>query len=347
MTTPSTPIPTLTKITPSVGKTAGGTTVTLTGSGFVTGATVTFGSGNHGTTVHVSGTASLTVKAPAHAAGTVTVTVTTSGGTSGTKPYAYDPIPTITSLSRTSGPTSGGTKVTITGTGFSTAAHVKFGTTTAVFTVNSSTSITATAPAHAAGTAVISVTTPGGTTPTTSADHFKYTVPSPVIFSISPTTGKAGTSVTLSGSGFISGATTVTFGGTVIPAGSVTFVSGSQIKVTSPAHAAGTVTVKATTAAGTSASGEHFTYVTGPTITSLSRTTGPVAGGTKVTITGTGFTTVTKVTFGSTTATKWTIRSNNQLVVTAPAHAAGRVGISVTTTGGASPTTSADYYTYH
>ena len=76
------------------------------------------------------------------------MTVTTPGGTSGTKPYTYDPVPTITSLSRTSGPTSGGTKVTIAGTGFSTASHVKFGTTTAVFTVNSSISITATAPAH-------------------------------------------------------------------------------------------------------------------------------------------------------------------------------------------------------
>ena len=145
--------PTLSKVTPSAGKLVGGTVVTLTGTGFVTGATVTFGSGNHGTTVHVSGTTSLTVKAPAHAAATVTVTVTTAGGTSGTKPYAYDPVPTITSLSRTSGPTSGGTKVTIAGTGFSTASHVKFGTTTAVFTVNSSISITATAPAHAAGTA--------------------------------------------------------------------------------------------------------------------------------------------------------------------------------------------------
>jgi hypothetical protein len=191
----------------------------------------------------------------------------------------------------------------------------------------------------------ITVTTPGGTTPTTSADNYKYTVPGPVLSSVSPTTGKAGTSVTLSGSGFVSGATTVTFGGTVIAAGSVTFVSGSQIKVTSPAHAVGLATVKATTAGGTSAP-VHFTYVSGPTITSISRTTGPVAGGTKVTVTGTGFSTVTKATFGSTRATKWTIRSSTQIVITAPAHAAGRIGISVTTSGGTSPTTSADYYTF-
>ena len=59
------PIPTLSAVTPSAGKLIGGTVVTLTGSGFRTGATtVTFGPGNPGTTVHVSGTTSLTVKAP-------------------------------------------------------------------------------------------------------------------------------------------------------------------------------------------------------------------------------------------------------------------------------------------
>jgi hypothetical protein len=261
---------------------------------------------------------------------------------------ASHPNVAITSLSRTSGPTSGGTQVIITGTGYSTVKNVKFGTTTAeAYAVRSSTQLVAISPAHAAGTVRVSLTAAGGTTASTSADLYKYVVPVPVVSGISPITGRAGTSVTLSGSGFVSGATTVTFGGTVIATGSVTFVSGSQIKVTSPVHAVGTVTVKATTAGGTSATGEQFTYVTGPVITSLSRTTGPVTGGTRVTVTGTGFSTVAKATFGSTRATKWTIKSSTQIVVTAPAHAAGRVGISVTTASGTSPTTSADYYTYH
>ena len=75
-----------------------------------------------------------------------------------------------------------------------------------------------------------------------------------------------------------------------------------------------------------------FTY--GPTITSLSRTSGPVAGGTKVTITGKGFTTVHNVKFGTTTARSYTVRSATQIVATSPAHAAGQVRISVTTAGG-------------
>ena len=51
-----------------------------------------------------------------------------------------------------------------------------FGTTAATtFTVNSATSITATAPAGAAGTVDVTVTGPGGTSTTGAADHFTYT----------------------------------------------------------------------------------------------------------------------------------------------------------------------------
>ena len=56
-----------------------------------------------------------------------------------------------------------------------------------------------------------------------------------------------------------------------------------------------------------------------PTITSISRTSGPVSGGTQVTITGTGFSTVTSVKFGTTPAKAFTVRSSTQLVATAPA----------------------------
>ena len=61
------PIPTLSAVTPSAGKLFGGTVVTLTGSGFRTGATRSHSRrGNHGTTVHVTGTTTLTVKTPDH-----------------------------------------------------------------------------------------------------------------------------------------------------------------------------------------------------------------------------------------------------------------------------------------
>jgi hypothetical protein len=342
-----TAIPTLTKVTPSAGKLVGSTVITLTGTGFHTGTTtVTFGAGNRGTTVHVLGTTTLTVKAPAHAAGTVTVTVTTPGGTSNAKPYTYDPVPTISSLSRT-GPLSGYNTVTITGTGFSGATLVKFATFTAQsFTVLSSIQIIAYVPPHAAGTVRVSVTTPGGTTASTSADLYKYAYPVPTVTAVSPASGPptGNTVVTVSGSGF-TGATAVYFGSTKVTTTITVNARATQLTVKSPAGSS-SVNVRVVTPGGESAivTADLFTY--GPTITSLSRTSGPVGGGTKVTITGTGFSTIRSVTFGTTPARSYTLKSTHQIIATSPAHAAGQVRISVTTAAGTTPATNNDLYTY-
>jgi hypothetical protein len=86
---------------------------------------------------------------------------------------------TVTGVSPGSGPVSGGTSVAITGSGFTGATAVNFGATAASsFTVNSDTSITATAPAASAvGPVDVTVTTPSGTSATSSADQFTYTYP--------------------------------------------------------------------------------------------------------------------------------------------------------------------------
>ncbi|MGI8858015.1 MAG: IPT/TIG domain-containing protein [Thermomicrobiales bacterium] len=76
---PSTPNPTVSAITPSFGSTAGGTTVTLTGTLFQAGVAVDFG-GHAATNIVVTGTTTITLKTPAHAAGVVDVTVTNPDG---------------------------------------------------------------------------------------------------------------------------------------------------------------------------------------------------------------------------------------------------------------------------
>jgi RHS repeat-associated protein len=73
--------PTVTGVSPSSGSVSGGTTVTLTGTGFTSGTTVKFGS-SAATGVTVSSATSLTAVSPAGTSGTVNVTVTTSAGTS-------------------------------------------------------------------------------------------------------------------------------------------------------------------------------------------------------------------------------------------------------------------------
>ena len=67
---------------PNSGSTAGGTAVTITGTNFAAGATVTFG-GTAATNVVVVNSTTITATTPAGSAGAVTVTVTKVGGQSG------------------------------------------------------------------------------------------------------------------------------------------------------------------------------------------------------------------------------------------------------------------------
>lgn len=70
--------PTVTSISPSNGSTAGGTAVTITGTNFAAGATVTFGTAAATNVVIVSST-TITATTPVGSAGAVTVAVTLSG----------------------------------------------------------------------------------------------------------------------------------------------------------------------------------------------------------------------------------------------------------------------------
>ena len=65
---------------PDTGPVTGGTAVTISGTNFITGATVSFG-GTAATSVVVVSSTVITCVTPAHAAGSVTVSVTTTGGT--------------------------------------------------------------------------------------------------------------------------------------------------------------------------------------------------------------------------------------------------------------------------
>src|SRR5271166_2474538 len=108
-------VPTVSGVSPNTGSTAGGTSVTITGTGFISGATVAFGAtAATGVTV-VSGT-EITATSPAESAATVNVRVTTTGGTSATSSaddFTYTSVPTVSAVSPSSGPTAAGTSVTI------------------------------------------------------------------------------------------------------------------------------------------------------------------------------------------------------------------------------------------
>ncbi len=82
------PAPTVTSITPNTGTTAGGTSVTIAGTGFVAGATVSLG-GTAATAVNVVSSTSITATTPAHAAGAANVVVTNSDAQAGTLTNGY------------------------------------------------------------------------------------------------------------------------------------------------------------------------------------------------------------------------------------------------------------------
>jgi len=170
--------------------------------------------------------------------------------------------PAVTQVSPKSGLTLGGTAVTITGTRFSEATAVTFGSTAAAsFTVSSSTSITAIAPAHQAAVVDVTVTTPAGTSTVSLSDHFKFM---PAVTGVSPTSGPraGGTSVTITGSGFAPGVgtTVVDFG--LASAKNVSCSSSERCTASSPKHEAGTVHVSAIVNKVSSAktSADLFTY---------------------------------------------------------------------------------------
>jgi hypothetical protein len=85
-----------------------------------------------------------------------------------------------------------------------------------------------------------------------------------------------------------------------------------------------------------------------PVVTNISPDSGPVTGGTTVTITGTGLHGVTEVDFGPTPATRFVVLNDFSLTAIAPAGiAAGSVvDVSATTPDGSSTISPADEYTY-
>ena len=284
--------PSVTAVSPASGVPGGGTSVTVTGAGFSGVSGISFGS-TTATQYLVNSTTSITVTSPAGALGIVDVVVTTGDGPSSTSPadkFAYEALPAVTAVNPVSSRMAGGGVVTITGTGFTNATTVMFGASLAAnYTVVSSTQITTTAPAQAAGTVDVIVTTPVGTSAMTTADHFTYEA-APTVGAVSPVVGSTlgSTTVVITGTGY-TGATVVDFG-----SGAGGFIR--QLAHLDHRHLAGRgrgprSDITVTTAVGTSATSpaDQYTFVVPPTVTNVNPSSGPVAGQASVAITGTGF----------------------------------------------------------
>ncbi len=279
--------PTLTSISPNNGVQGQGVPVTLTGTHFITGATI----GLSGLGITVSNTtvvsatqitATFTIAANA-ATGAQNITVTTSGGTSSPQTFTVNLLlpPTLTSISPNSGAQGQGVAVTLTGTRFVAGATIGVsgaGITVSNTTVVSTTHITATftiAGNASTGAQNITVTTSGGTSGT---QPFTVNLAPPTLTSISPNSGVQGQGVpvTLTGTHFITGAT-IGLSGAGITVSNTTVVSATQITATFTIAAnasTGAQNITVTTAAGTSGVQPFIVSLLEPTLSS----TNPVNG---------------------------------------------------------------------
>ncbi len=338
------PDPRISSISPSGGPMAGGTVVTVTGSGFASATAVQFG-GNNGTALKVISDSSLAITTPPHGAGTVAISIISADGVirSGEPAtmYQYEEVsvPRVSGVSPSSGPVTGGTVVTITGSGLIGAETVRFGEIYAWdLKVIDDSHLTATTPASSPGSVAITVKNAAGTgSPSAPPAMYLYDFPVPELTGISPSSGSTtgGTVVTVTGSG-LAGATAVQFGG--VPGKGLNVIDNNQLTVVSPPNSPGTVglTVVNPDHTGSSAgSASVFRYDTPvPRLTGVSPSSGTDAGGTPVTLTGSGFNGTKVVTFAGKPATGLNVTDDSHLTVITPAHSPGSVPISITNTLG-------------
>jgi len=333
---------------------SGGTSVTIDGTGFVTGSSLGVTIGGAPTTgVSVTDTNHIAATTPAGITGSTWVNITNGNGgfVNESGVYTYDALPTFTSILPSAGPLSGGQPVTITGTGFVTGASLRVtigGAPATGVSVTDTNHIAATTPAGITGSTWVNITNGDGGIVNTSA-AYTYVAP-PVFTSIVPSAGPLSGSqpVSITGSGFITGSSLgVTIGGT--PATGVSITDATHIAATTPAGTTGSTWVNITNGNdGFVNQTGAYTYAANPTVTGVYPASGPLSGGTSVTITGTGFTGATSVTFGTiaNVTGAMTVNSATSITVTSPAGSAGTVDVTVTTPGGTSSPSPADKFTY-
>jgi hypothetical protein len=267
--------PKVTSVAPTTGTV--GTLVTVKGSGFFNGCSagsgpamefggmqLPFGSPS----VQSASATQIVAHAPAHTAGVTQVQVIDCVGdvsaAVSTSKFTYN-APKFGKLAPATGTI--GTVVTISGTGFTNGCSgtatpaVLFGATMLAsgdpaILSTLATTIKVVAPTAHAGVAVVRVfDCVGDETALVTSDKFTYTAPK--VTGVAPTSGSAGTAVTVKGTGFLIGCSggvlpSVVVGSTTIPGTdpSVSGVTATTLTVDVPAHAAGTVDVRIVDCAG-------------------------------------------------------------------------------------------------
>lgn len=162
---------------------------------------------------------------------------------------------------------------------------------------------------------------------TVSNPTVKVSYPAPTIISVVEDRGltDGGESVIINGENFRSNPT-VLFGTTV--ATNIQYIDSTKLIVIAPSGVQGDTTIKVTNTDGQYATA-NYKYVANPIITSVTPDIGPLAGDTRVIITGDYFLTGAKVKFGDQSATVVSATSKQLVVNTPPSDIAQIVDVTI------------------
>jgi hypothetical protein len=349
--------PTVTVVGPtSRGQGAANQILTITGTGFVTGAVPTFSNPGitvNSTTFTSSTTLSVTVSIASGAAtgpGTITVTNPDTGAATSGAIFTVNVHPTVTVVSPTSRDQGAANQIlTVTGTGFVTGAVPTFsnpGITVNSTTFTSSTTLSVTisiASGAATGPGTITVTNPDAGYGTSGAI---FTVnAAPTVTAVGPASldqGAANQVLTVTGTNFDTGASlAATFSNPGIAVNSTTFTNSTTLSVNvsiSGSAATGLSNITVTNGDGTISTGVGlFTVNAAPTVAAVSPVSrGEGAANQLLTVTGTNFDTGaslaatfsnTGITVNSTTFTNSTTLSVNISIASAATTGVGNIVI--------------------
>ena len=332
------PPPKALAVAPATGLAGGGTKITITGTGFAPGASVEI-DGVPATAVTVESDTEITATTPGSAnLYPVDILVQNPDGPPALLDNAFTyvpkPIDLATAVNPPRGSKDGGEAVIIRGTGFVDGVVVAFGgrAATNVIVLDANT-LRVTTPTGRLGPTTVNIRLPGQDA-FVLEDAFAYANQPPrVVRAVRPLKGPqaGGTRITIAGTGFAKGAT-VTVGKR--RATKVKVVSTTRITAVTPVGPLGKVTVGVRNPTMPAAFlARAFTYVEAPTITGVKPIKGPKSGGTKLTVTGTGFLPGAVVSFGGTPAKKIKVVNPTTITLVTPKGKVGPVAVTVENKG--------------
>jgi hypothetical protein len=353
--------PVITSVSPNFGSLAGGTVVVIRGSSFQTGVKVTIDGIACASLTRLS-SSELSCITPVGTIGAKSIGVRNPNGTStvgtGNNVFNYTNgfPPSISFVDPNSGPSAGGTPLTIRGANFVAGATVLIGGTVTVTCLDTTfvnaTTLTCTTPPGNFGQRSINVVNPDGQTGAALANAFAYNTPyTPTVTSAAPNWGpiSGNTLITVNGSNFQTGAIAQigTAAGNLANCMTTTVLSATQLTCLTPPGTYGAKIINVINPDGSFGSGASgvFSYSNGqrPTVTFVTPNTGPVIGGTSVTVLGSNFMQGSLVQFSATNMNTincpTTFVSATTLTCVTPPGAYGSFSVNVLNPDGGTMTT--------